>query len=174
MSDEDRLANPAPLLPYLPPASAIIVRRRDPADAREMARALTLAAVSYGVRVLLSATTPIDRLDAHGLHIPEAGLRYWKKTDLERLQPSLVTASAHSPSAAMRAAGFGADAVLVSPVFATESHETRPALGLMRFATIARAAPLPVIALGGITAPQLRRVFHAGAAGIAGIGLFRP
>lgn len=174
MSDEDRLADPALLLPYLPPASAIIVRRRDPMAARDMARALTLAAAASGVTILLSATSPIDRLDAHGLHIPEAALANWRRSDIARLQPQLVTASAHGPMAAMRAAAFGVDAVLVSPVFATDSHETRRALGIMRFAAIARAAPIPVIALGGITAPRVRRVLHMGAAGIAGIGLFRP
>lgn len=174
MSDEERLADPAPLLPYLPPASAIIVRRRDPLEAQDMARALTRAAAGSGITILLSASSPVDRLEAHGLHIPEAALGRWKRTEINRLQPQLVTTSAHGPLAAMRAAMFGADAVLVSPVFSTKSHEARQALGLMRFASIAEAAPLPVIALGGVGAAQIRRVFHAGAAGIAGIGLFQP
>lgn len=76
--------------------------------------------------------------------------------------------------AVLRAAMFSVDAVLVSPVFPTKSHEASQALGLMRFAAIAAAAPIPVIALGGISAARIRRVFRAGAAGIAGIGLFQP
>ena len=114
MSDEARLPDPWPLIPHLPPESAVIVRRRDADAAADMAKSLALAARPFGVTVLLS------------------------------------------------------------PVFATRSHEDTAALGMMRFAAICQATNLPVIALGGISAGRVRRVLRAGAAGVAGIGLFTP
>jgi thiamine-phosphate pyrophosphorylase len=44
------------------------------------------------------------------------------------------------------------DAVFLSPVFPTGSHKGAAALGPARAAFIAARAPVPVYALGGITA----------------------
>jgi thiamine-phosphate pyrophosphorylase len=73
-----------------------------------------------------------------------------------------------------RAAAIGADAALLSPVFATASHPGAPALGPLAFAVLAGKAPLPVYALGGMTSENARRLNGARLAGIAGIGLFAP
>ena len=62
----------------------------------------------------------------------------------------LVTAAVHSPAALRAAAAAGADAALLSPIFATASHPDVRTLGLQRFAALAQASPLPVYALGGI------------------------
>lgn len=174
MTDEQRLPDPSPLLPYLPPDSAVIIRHRKASGAEELARQVTARARAYGVNVLISASRPPDTLDADGIHIPEAALTYWRAGDLRRLRPTLVTASAHSGRAVTRARKLGVDAVLLSPVFPTKSHEGSSALGVMRFAAICRHAGLPIIALGGISDHRIRQVLHAGAAGVAGIGLFVP
>ncbi len=172
MSDEARLPDPSPLIPHLPPDSAVIVRHRDAGAAADMARSLAWAARPFGITVLLSAATPPARLDADGIHIPEAALGNWRARDFRRLRPALVTASAHGARTVLRARRLGVDAVLLSPVFPTQSHQHERALGVMRFAAICRNANLPVIGLGGISAGRIRRVLRAGAAGVAGIGLF--
>lgn len=174
MTDEQRLPDPSLLLPYLPPDSAVIIRRRKASDAGVLARQVMARARPYGINVLISASRPPDNLDADGVHIPEAALPYWRAGDLRRLRAKLVTASAHSGRAVTQARKLGVDAVLLSPVFPTESHEGGGALGIMRFAAICRHAGLPIIALGGISDHRIRRVRHAGAAGVAGIGLFVP
>ena len=51
-----------------------------------------------------------------------------------------------------------ADAVLLSPVFATRSHPGAPSLGPLRFLLMAQKAALPVIALGGMTAQRAARL----------------
>ena len=164
-------------LALLPPGSAVIVRHRDASAAASMASGLLPLARAHDVLVLLSAHTPPKRLHADGLHIPEASLKFWTATDFARLSPALITSSAHSLNAVMRAERRGVDAVLLSPVFPTRSHEDAASLGLHRFAGIARFARdagLPIIALGGITPARVHRTLSAGAAGIAGIGLFVP
>lgn len=51
-----------------------------------------------------------------------------------------------------------ADAVLLSPVYATRSHPGAPTLGPLRFRTIAARCPVPVIALGGMDKQAARRL----------------
>lgn len=65
-------------------------------------------------------------------------------------------ATAHDLAQIGLAARFGADAVLVSPVFPTRSHPGAPMLGPVRFGLLARRSAVPVIALGGMT-PQSAR-----------------
>jgi len=110
---------------------------------------------------------------ADGVHLPEAMVRRgapaWGGGGPRR-PGFLVTAAAHSPAALWRAARAGADAALLSPVFATASHPGGAVIGLPRFAAWCRGAPLPVYALGGIDRGTVRRLKDAGAAGAAAIG----
>ncbi len=52
----------------------------------------------------------------------------------------------------------GAQAVFLSPVFATRSHPGATSLGPLRFRLLAMQAQVPVIALGGMNARQARRL----------------
>lgn len=172
LTDEARLADPSALIARLPRGSAVIVRDRDSKRATDTVAGLRQACRSLGILLSQSVTEVPKRLAADGLHIPEHALKRWRRIDVLRLQPALLTTSAHTRIGAVRAFRLGADAVLLSPVFPTASHPGRASLGLWRFAAIARTAPLPVIALGGITYSNARQVQELGAAGIAGIGLF--
>ena len=79
----------------------------------------------------------------------------------------LVTAhSLRELSAARRAR---ADAVLLSPAFATRSHPGAPALGPVKFRLLAARALVPVIALGGMNARAARRIGTAHWAAIDGL-----
>jgi len=60
------------------------------------------------------------------------------------------------------------DVVFLSPVFPTASHPGRAALTAVRANAIARAARVPVYALGGVEARNAGRL--SGFAGIAAIG----
>jgi thiamine-phosphate pyrophosphorylase len=63
----------------------------------------------------------------------------------------LALATAHSLRELAEANRARADAVLLSPAFATRSHPGARALGPVRFRLLARRAAMPVIALGGMT-----------------------
>ena len=65
-------------------------------------------------------------------------------------------ATAHSAAELALALRCGADAALLSPVFATRSHPGGAILGAVRFGLLARRAPIPVIALGGMNAARAR------------------
>lgn len=172
MTDIDRLPDPAAFIPDLPDQSAVIVRDTDSERQFETLRRLLPGCRAHGVTLIGSLNRPPRTFFGDGIHIPERSLRYWKQTDITRLQPHILTTSAHSSWSLRKAAWFGVDACLVSPVFATKSHPGSASLGLSRFATICRNTSLPVVGLGGMSMQQSRRILMAGAIGIAGISLF--
>lgn len=168
MTDMARLPDPVAAVAGLPPGAAVIVRHGDAGARRALVHDLRPLCRRSGLRLLVAAD-PALAATVDGLHLPEAMARRRQR----RPAPGwLVTAAAHSPAALVRAAAAGADAALLSPVFATRSHPDAVALGPLRFARLVRGAPLPVYALGGVTLETVPRLSASGAAGVAGIDLF--
>jgi thiamine-phosphate diphosphorylase len=85
----------------------------------------------------------------------------------------LVGRSVHAcdEAVSVEAAG-GLDYLLFGTVFRTASKPDRVAAGTDVLATVASAARVPVLAIGGVTPDNLHEVAAAGAAGFAAIGLF--
>ena len=109
------------------------------------------------------------RCGADGLHLPEAQVSeavHWRA----RFPRWLITCAAHDGRAIARARNARADAVLLSPVFATRSHDRRVDTGPLRLRLLAKDAGMPVYALGGIDARTALRLDGAALAGIAAIG----
>ena len=75
-----------------------------------------------------------------------------------RRHACLHLATAHDLHEIGLANRYGADAVLLSPVFATRSHPGGKALGPVRFRQLAAHAQMPVIALGGMTAERAKEL----------------
>lgn len=73
-----------------------------------------------------------------------------------RRRNMLHLATAHDLAEIGLANRLGADAVLLSPVFATNSHPGARSLGATRFRLLAKASKAPVIALGGVTNSRAR------------------
>lgn len=71
-----------------------------------------------------------------------------------RREGLLHLATAHNLVELGLANRLGADAVLLSPVFATRSHPGGETLGATRFRLVARHSRAPVIALGGMDAKR--------------------
>lgn len=177
MTDRLRLPDPALAIRHLPRGSAVIVRDHNDASRATLARRIRRLCRERGMRLLIANDARLARtIDADGLHLSEASVRRasrrWGATHRAGW---LITGAAHSPSALRRAARLGVDAVLLSPVFATQSHPNAPSIGPLRFARWVRESPVPVYALGGIDARTARRLRNSGAMGFAAIsGLFPP
>ncbi len=84
-----------------------------------------------------------------------------------------LTSSAHGLADIVRARQAGADAIFLSPAFATASHPGAPGLGPIRWARLARGAGLAVLALGGVTGQTARRL-PTSARGAGAIGALLP
>ena len=109
---------------------------------------------------------------AHGVHLPGHGL------PARRLRPHLpprflIGRSVHDAAEAVRAAADGGlDYLVFGTVFETASKPGARIAGVEELRTAAASVPLPVLAIGGVTADRWPEVAAAGAAGVAGIGLF--
>lgn len=86
-----------------------------------------------------------------------------------RRRNGLHTRGAHSRREAIAAIRGGADAVFVSPVFATRSHPGARALGHVRFGLLVRGLDAPIIALGGMDARRAAGLWQIGIYGWAAI-----
>lgn len=86
----------------------------------------------------------------------------------------IVGRSIHDVPAARRATQCGAvDYLLAGTVFESASKPGRSPLGLDALRDIVRASSRPVLAIGGVTVDDGAAVAATGAAGVAGIRLFR-
>ena len=72
------------------------------------------------------------------------------------LHANTIIATAHDAAEIAAAEAAGADAIMLSPVYATRSHPDGAVLGADGFHALASRTALPVIALGGMTAERAR------------------
>ena len=81
-----------------------------------------------------------------------------------------MTASAHSPAELRAVGGFPIDAALVSAIFPSASPSAGKPIGALNFRRLARSAPCPVYALGGINGGNAAEVApFAGLAAVDGL-----
>jgi len=151
----------------LPPGAALVQLRRKSASAAGLfaeARRLLPLCRSHGARLLLN-----DRADvalaagADGVHLPSSGLPPAEARAL--LGPrALLGVSCHSPGEVLFASRAGADFCVFGPVFATPG---KSAQGLEALRASVRAAPIAVLALGGVEPGNARAALETGAVGVA-------
>ena len=86
----------------------------------------------------------------------------------------LIGVSTHSHVEARRERDAGADFVVFGPVFPTQSKkEYGPPLGIGKLSEVAHElAPIPVLAIGGVSNDNAGECLRAGASGVAAITLF--
>ena len=81
-----------------------------------------------------------------------------------------MTAAVHSRAALNLALSSGVDAALLSTVFPSSSSSASAPIGTLKFGEIAAQSPLPLYALGGVTADNARNIACIGGlASISGI-----
>jgi thiamine-phosphate diphosphorylase len=131
----------------------------------------------YDLSIRISGRPPVrlfvnDRLDialaagAEGVQLSGTGLL---PVDARRLAPDWwIGCSVHSRDEARTARDWGADYLLVGPVYHTTTHPTASPLGLEALGAIVQLG-LPVIAIGGVTPERARELAGAGAYGVAAI-----
>ena len=164
LSDERNDAALEAALRRLPRGSGFIYRHYHLADAERVARWFELRRIarSRGHLVVLADSALTAReWGADGI--------YGAPRPLYPASGLLTLATAHDLAEIGLANRAGADAVVLSPVFATRSHPDALTLGAARFRLLAAHARMPVIALGGMTALTARRLAWSRWAAIDGL-----
>jgi thiamine-phosphate pyrophosphorylase len=154
-------------------ARLLQLRAKD-ASTRELvalARAVQARAVRAGALLILNDRADVARLVGTGVHLgqddlPPAAARAILGPD------AVIGVSTHNLAQLDAAVEAGAaDYLAFGPIFATRSKANPdPALGLAELAAARARCPLPLVAIGGITAASIRAVRAAGADAVAVIG----
>jgi thiamine-phosphate pyrophosphorylase len=141
-----------------------------------------VAAIPSGssTRLLINSRTDVALASgAHGVHLPAHDLT---ASDVRvimvraGLTAPVIGVSTHSAVEVAQAEAHGADFTLFGPVFEKNGQLNPGGLDQLRRACRRPridGAPMPVLALGGVTLENAGQCFAAGAAGIAAIRLFQ-
>lgn len=123
----------------------------------------------FGAQLFLNGRSDLARAaHADGLHLPESEIAP-REAQLTLGFHVPIGVSVHSLETALRARDEGANYLVFGPIFSTQSHpETAPA-GLEALEKVTKTVGIPVLAVGGITAPRVARCLEAGAYGVAAI-----
>ena len=167
-TDPGRTARPWETAARLPAGSGVVFRAFGAADALDTARRLREATRGRGGLLLIGLDAELaEAVEADGVHLPERALD--QAPALAAARPDWrITGAAHSADSLARASHL--DAAVLSPVFpARGASAERPSLGVARFSDQARAAAVPVYALGGIDSSNARALVGSSACGLAGV-----
>jgi len=141
--------------------------------ARELIAVVRLAMERVATVLVNSRVDVALAAGAAGVHLPSGSIA---ASEWRAIAPAgfLIGVSCHSLEDVLRAEREGADYVVFGPVFDPLSKTSDlPARGLEELGRVSRAVTIPVLALGGITWENAADCVAAGAAGVAGITMFR-
>lgn len=170
MTDPLRTPEPWTTAAALPAGACVVFRHFGARDAAATAERLRETTRRAGVLLLIGRDADLaERVGADGVHLPERDLG--RAPDLRRQWPDwLLTGACHGEPNETD----GLDALVMSPVFpAGGASAVKTPMGMEAFAARVEKSPLPVYALGGITAGNVGQLAASGACGIAGVAAIR-
>ena len=130
-----------------------------------------LRAITRGTatRFILNDDVDIAReVDADGVHLGQDDLPIGEARSRWPVPGKIFGLSTHSREQAARAVTLAPDYIGVGPVFTTPTKAIPdPVLGVEEMGTIIRAAPMPTVAIGGISPENLADVRKHGATAFA-------
>jgi thiamine-phosphate pyrophosphorylase len=150
----------------------VSVREKDLPDDEQilLARSLLPVAHAHGARLTLHGEATLAKLaEADGVHLSAGADAALARTTIGG--EKLLGASIHSVTEAAAIEPALVDYVLAGPAFETASKPGYgPEIGRKGLGEIARAAHVPVLAVGGVNAARVGELIAAGAAGVAVMG----
>lgn len=130
-------------------------------------------------RVLLNGPAEVAlAARADGIHLPSTAgpdaILAARRSFARSSHDPVISVSCHTLMEIKQARDLGANLALFAPVFEKQTEgRTIPGSGLAALAEACRAAaPMPVLALGGVTPQNAPACVRAGAAGVAAIRMF--
>lgn len=136
------------------------------AELSVFAAAVIRHAREAGALVIMNGAPALaESLQADGVHLTSRELA----ATTGRPPHTWVGASCHDRAELERAASIDVDYVLLGPVAETNTHPGVAGLGWARFSALVTGLPMPVLALGGLSATDLYAARCAGAHGVAAI-----
>ena len=144
------------------------MREKDLPDAAQLGLAKRLREATDG-KALLFINDSVSVAEASGADGVELGeqSRTVAAARAAASRPILIGRSVHDATGARDAASQGADLLVVGSVFDSPTHPGQAPAGVGIVRGTADVSDVPVVGIGGITAPNAGEVIAAGAAGVA-------
>jgi len=172
MTDPERMPDLIAVANRLPEGAGLILRHFGQPGPRMASMDLTAIAQERNLIYWIGQDPDLAAVvGAKGVHWPERCST--EAESYQRHQPEkLMTMAAHGAEGLAAAAEAKANAVILGPVFKSDSASAGEPLGIARFTELVAGASLPVYALGGVTAKNAEELIGSGCCGVAGIGAF--
>jgi len=174
ITDNKAQPHPEDVITRLPSGSMVILRDYDDDNRVNLGKALCYICKVRNIKFFVAGDLTLALLlEADGLHLPE-----YMVSEAETIKaeyPSLLlTTAAHDEKGVMEADKLNLFAVLLSPIFPTESHpetyeDEEKTIGVHKLNTISKAHRIPIYALGGINIKTAVKLLNTKIAGFAGI-----
>ena len=145
---------------------AVILREKDLTEAEyaQLAEKVMEICRRYGTQCILHTfINAAVKLGCDSIHLPLPVLRQASGEDKAKFR--IIGCSCHSPEEAREAESLGAGYITAGHVFATDCKKGLPPRGLDFLSDVCRTVDIPVYAIGGISAENIKDVRKAGAAG---------
>jgi thiamine-phosphate pyrophosphorylase len=150
----------------------VSLREKDLSDDDQIALALTLLPIArrYGARLTLHGDAALAKAcGADGVHLPAGSNAAAARATLG--PEKLIGVSLHTVTEAETIDPTTIEYAVAGPAFETPSKPGYgPEIGRKGLSEIARAAPVPILAIGGLNVTRAAEVLAAGPAGIAVMG----
>ena len=140
-----------------------------PAEFYDQARAALEVARQHGTRIVINDRVDLAAaLGTDGVHLGQDDLPPSAARKLLG-EAAIIGFSTHNIEQARKAIGLPIDYLAIGPIFETRTkHDTEPVVGVEGILRIREiAGELPIVAIGGITAENARKVLEAGASSLA-------
>jgi 8-oxo-dGTP diphosphatase len=129
---------------------------------------LELCKISNSRMLINSSPEYAVKIGAHGVHLNSARLLQYYERPLDK--KLLISASCHDAIELEHACKIDVDFAVLSPVNKTSSHEAAKPLGWGKFKNLVEPVNIPVYALGGMRAEDMKKFREFGAQGVSVLG----
>ena len=176
MTESDVHQHPENIIDKMPKGSMVIFRDYEHENRYELGKALRYICASRKIRFVVGGDIALSlALEADGIHLPEFMMKEGEAVKIRSECPDyFISAAVHDDRSVKVAYKLGLNAVLLAPIFPTDSHpETHDnenlTIGLKNLTKICQNNEIPVYALGGVNRQNASDLLNSGVAGIAAI-----
>ena len=157
----------------IPNGAAILLRSYKIKGRKKIAKQLLKFCKIKKLKLLISEDIKLARdINADGVHFPtymvKKDIINWSLINKIKIKNNLIiTTAIHNSKELENAQLFDFDAGLLSPVFPSKSHPNGKSLGIRKFSKLVDKSDLPIYALGGINAKNIKSLFQTDIIGYA-------
>ena len=157
----------------IPNGAAILLRSYKIKGRKKIAKQLLKFCKIKKLKLLISEDIKLARdINADGVHFPtymvKKDIINWSLINKIKIKKNLIiTTAIHNSKELENAQLFDFDAGLLSPVFPSKGHPNGKSLGIRKFSKLVDKSDLPIYALGGINAKNIKSLFQTDIIGYA-------